>query len=186
MDLLTTELIAIGLSADATAVALCSGLVMPHVKFNNATKIALFFGVFQFFMTLLGWLLGSSVKAWIAVIGHWIAFGLLGGIGSKMIYEALQADTCDREKIDPMCNRTLTTLAIATSIDALAVGISLVTLEPAILRACGIIGVTTFLMSLAAVYIGHRFGAMLGSKLEIVGGLILIGIGLKILTEHLA
>jgi len=184
MTLATDTLIAVGLSADAVAVALCSGLLIKHLKLNKALKIALFFGGFQALMTLLGWLMSLGVQSLIADVDHWVAFILLGGIGAKMIYEAITEDeSCER--FDPMNNHTLTVLAIATSLDALAVGVSFGALQTDISKSSSIIGSITFLLTLAAVFVGHKFGNLLGRKIEIVGGLVLIGIGFKILFNHL-
>lgn len=185
MHFYTLLLIALGLSADATAVALCSGSLIRHLKLNKALKIAYFFGGFQGLMTLLGWLIGTSIIDLIRAIDHWIAFGLLTLVGCKMIREALDHSNPD-QSVDPLDTKTLTTLAIATSLDALAVGISFATLEINILQGSLLIGGITFGLALIAVFVGHRFGGMFGKKIEILGGLILIGIGIKILFEHLS
>lgn len=185
MNLLTTFLIAIGLSADAVAVALCSGSMIRHLTLNKVLKIALFFGVFQAVMTLLGWLIGTSISSLIQAVDHWIAFGLLVGIGGKMVYESFH-DAEEHQKMDPLDTHTLMALSIATSIDALAVGISIATFNVAIFKAGSLIGSTTFLLAFAGVFVGHRFGSFLGKKVELIGGTILISIGLKILVEHLS
>jgi len=184
MTFTTDALIAVGVSADAVAVALCSGLLIKHLKLNKALKIALFFGGFQALMTLLGWGLTLGIQSLIESLDHWIVFILLSGIGGKMIYEAVTEDeTCER--FDPTSNRTLAMLAIATSIDALAVGVSFGALQTDISKSTSIIGSTTFLLSLIAVFVGHKFGTFLGRKIEILGGIVLNGIGIKILIEHL-
>jgi manganese efflux pump family protein len=184
MTIATDTLIAVGVSADAVAVALCSGLLIKHLRLNKALKIALFFGGFQAMMTLLGWFMSLGIQSLIQNVDHWIVFALLGGIGGKMIYEAInEDDNCER--FDPTNNHTLMVLAFATSIDALAVGISFGALQTDISKSTSIIGSITFLLSLLAVFVGHRFGNFLGRRIEIVGGLVLIGIGAKILFEHL-
>jgi manganese efflux pump family protein len=183
MNLSTTLLIAVGLSADATAVALCSGSLIRHLKLNKMLKIALFFGGFQAMMTLIGCLIGEAVVSMLASIDHWISFGLLAAVGGKMIHEAF-ADEEHEDEYDPLNTWTLTVMAIATSIDALAVGVSLVTVQSEILRASAIIGITTFGLSMQGVFVGHQFGNVLGRKIEIIGGIILIGIGLRILLGH--
>lgn len=185
MDLLTTFLIAIGLSADAVAVALCSGSIIRHLTLNKALKIALFFGGFQAVMTVIGWLIGTSISSLIQAVDHWIAFGLLAGIGGKMFYEAFHEPE-EHKKMDPLDTHTLTALSIATSVDALAVGISIATFNVEIFKAGSLIGVTTFLLAFAGVLVGHRFGSFLGKKVELIGGAILISIGLKILVQHLS
>lgn len=184
MNLSTTLLIAVGLSADATAVALCSGSLIRHLKLNKILKIALFFGGFQALMTLIGCLIGEAVISMLSSVDHWISFGLLAIVGGKMIHEAFE-DEEREETYDPLNTWTLTVMAIATSIDALAVGVSLATVQAEILKASAIIGVTTFGLSMQGVFVGHQFGNVLGRKIEIVGGLILIGIGLRILVGHL-
>lgn len=185
MTIATDTLIGVGVSADAVAVALCSGFLIKHLKFNKALKIALFFGGFQALMTLLGWFMSLGIQSLIENLDHWVAFALLGGIGGKMIYEAMTEDeSCER--FDPTNNHTLMVLAIATSLDALAVGISFGALQTDISKSTSIIGSITFFLSLIAVFIGHKFGNFLGRKIEILGGLVLIGIGFKILFDHLS
>jgi putative Mn2+ efflux pump MntP len=184
MDLMTVVLIAIGLSADAVAVALSGGLAIRCFNAYTATRISLYFGGFQALMPVMGWLAGISVSQSIAAFDHWIAFALLGAIGSKMIYEAVHEQD-EAVKVNYLDHGTLTTLAVATSIDALAVGLSLATLQVDILKACSLIGVITFLLCFIAVFVGCKFGKLFGSRLEIAGGVTLIGIGLKILIEHL-
>lgn len=183
MDLLTTLIIALSLSADAFAVSLSSGLILRHFQFNKALKIALFFGSFQAIMPVIGWGFGLRLRNLISGIDHWIAFGLLSAIGIKMIDEALQSE--EKEKFNPTDTYTLFILAIATSIDALAVGIGFAVLEVGILKSVIIIGTITFIVSLIGVFTDHKFGDLLGEKVEILGGLTLIVIGCKILIEHL-
>ena len=176
--------LALGLAADAFAVSLTSGLLIQRIKINKALKIALFFGGFQWLMFLLGWRLGVNFSAMIADFDHWLAFLLLSLIGGKMIYESLQSEA-DKPKFNPLCFSTLLGLAIATSIDALVAGLGLSLLNISIIYVATLIGVITFLLSFAGVFIGHKIGNKLNNKIEIMGGLILIAIGSKILIEHL-
>jgi putative Mn2+ efflux pump MntP len=184
MNLLTITSISLGLAADSLAVSLTSGLIIRHVKINKALKIALFFGIFQGIMPFLGWLAGLTFRDLIAEFDHWIAFGLLLFIGGKMIYEAFPAEIENR-KFNPLDFYTLLALAIATSIDALAVGLGMSFLRVSILFVCTFIGMVTFIVSFVGVFIGNKFGDLFGQKIEILGGLILIFIGSKILFEHL-
>ncbi len=184
MELVNISLIGMGLAADACAVSLSSGLVIRHIKFNKAVKIALAFGIFQGIMPLIGWLTGLAFRESIIRIDHWIAFVLLTAIGSKMIYETYQEKT--ESKFNPLDNYTLLGLAIATSIDALAVGLSLSVLKISIFSAAAIIGIITFWLSLISVYLGHKWGNLCQFKLELIGGIMLIIIGGKILIHHLA
>ncbi|GAB4535729.1 MAG: manganese efflux pump MntP family protein [Pleurocapsa sp.] len=183
MELANISLIAIGLAADACAVSLSSGLVIRHIKLNKALKIALAFGIFQGIMPLVGWITGLTFRELIIQIDHWIAFILLAIIGGKMIYEACQEEA--ETKFNPLDNYTLLGLAIATSLDALAVGLSLSVLKISILSAAAVIGIITFWLSLISVYLGHKWGNLCKFKLEFIGGVILIFIGSKILMTHL-
>ncbi|MGQ9601656.1 MAG: manganese efflux pump MntP [Candidatus Bipolaricaulia bacterium] len=176
--------IALGLAMDAFAVAVTSGLALEQLRFRAALKIALFFGGFQALMPLCGWLAGLGLSKFISGFDHWVAFGLLGFIGCKMIYEALRATP--RRATDPLNLYTLLGLSIATSIDALAVGLSFALLEIPIVTPAIVIGSVTFLLAFLGVFLGHRLGRLFQRKAELLGGLILIGIGLKILLEHLA
>lgn len=176
-------LISIGLAMDAFAVSITSGTIMQKMHLRHVLRIALFFGAFQAIMPILGWLGGTLFSDAIKEFDHWIAFALLAFIGGKMIKEAFDDD--NDERFDPLNVYILFTLAIATSIDALAVGITFSVLSVTIWSAAAIIGAITFLISFAGVYIGKRLGDAMGSKMEIIGGIILIGIGLKIVIEHL-
>ena len=175
-------LIALGLSMDAFAVSVCKGLSVKRLRPRHALLAGLYFGGFQFLMPLLGWLLGYSFEELITSVDHWIAFVLLSLIGGNMIRESFSED---EELNDDFGVKTMLLLAIATSIDALAVGITFAFLSVKILPAAGTIGVTTFLLSVAGIYIGRAFGAKYKAGAERVGGCILILIGLKILLEHL-
>lgn len=186
MSFLELFLIAVGLSADAFSVSVCKGLNMRKLNLKHAYVIALFFGVFQAVMPLLGYLLGTGFSEYIEKYDHWIAFVLLAFIGGKMALEAIrEKDGKAEEKTDTLSIGELTVLAVATSIDALAVGITFAFLKVNILPSVLLIGVTTFALSLGGVLLGNRFGAKYKSKAEIAGGVILILIGLKILLEHL-
>lgn len=178
----------IGLSMDAFAVAICKGLGMRKVNYKQMLLIALFFGGFQALMPLLGWLLGRQFEQYITSVDHWIAFALLVLIGANMLWEARKGDdTTDAETVydAPLPLGQLLLMAIATSIDALAVGISFAFLGVNIWLAIAIIGTTTFLISAAGVFIGNRFGNRYEKRATIAGGIILILLGVKILLEHL-
>ncbi len=180
-------LIGVGLSMDAFAVSVCKGLAMEKINKKQAVVIGLYFGGFQALMPLLGWLLGVRFQKYIVSIDHWVAFVLLVFIGGKMILEAVR-DKEDQEvgqKDLPLNHKEMLIMAVATSIDALAVGITFAFLDIPIVEAVTIIGCTTFVLSVAGVVVGNFFGTRYKKKAEISGGVILILIGLKILTEHL-
>jgi len=179
-------LIGVGLSMDAFAVSVCKGLNM-HGKLNwrDTGLLALFFGGFQALMPFVGWALGRGFEQYITSIDHWIAFGLLAFIGGHMLWEVWKGDDEEAEEAGPLRLGELTLLAIATSIDALAVGITFAFLGVNIVSAISIIGCTTFVLSGVGVMVGHRFGLRYKKKAEIAGGVILILIGVKILLEHL-
>lgn len=180
-------LIGVGLSMDAFAVSVCKGLAMEKINKKQAVVIGLYFGGFQALMPLLGWLLGVRFQKYIVSIDHWVAFTLLTFIGGKMILEAVR-DREDQEigqKDLPLNHREMLIMAVATSIDALAVGITFAFLDVPIAEAVTVIGCTTFVLSIAGVVVGNFFGTRYKKKAEISGGVILILIGLKILTEHL-
>ena len=175
-------LIAVGLSMDAFAVSVCKGLSVKRLEPKHMLLVGLYFGGFQALMPLLGWLLGYRFEAAIASVDHWIAFVLLTLIGGNMIRESFAGD---EEQNDDFGFRIMLTLAVATSIDALAVGVTFAFLSVRILPAVGLIGLTTFLLSGLGVWIGFRFGSRFQAGAERAGGIILILIGLKILLEHL-
>ena len=177
-------LIAVGLAMDAFAVSITSGITIDCLKIRYAFRIALFFGLFQAFMPIIGWLAGVGLKQYVEKFDHWIAFGLLVFIGGKMIYEAVWIREVEK-KCDPLNVIVLLGLAVATSIDALAVGVTFAFIRVPIITPAIIIGVITFFISLCGVFIGNRMGDRLGSKMEVIGGVILIGIGVKILFQHL-
>lgn len=184
MEIITIVFLAIGLSFDSFAVSVCSGLNLPHIRFFQATKIAIFLAVFQSFMPLLGWLVGNSMKSVIEPVDHWIAFGLLSLIGGKMIIESF-VNSENREIKNPLHIRVILTLSLATSIDALAVGFSFATLLNKIVIAVVVIGSVTFIASMLGILLGKKTGPKINRYAEITGGLILIFIGLKILIEHI-
>ncbi|MEA3312828.1 MAG: manganese efflux pump MntP family protein [Caldisericota bacterium] len=184
MNIITIVAIAIGLAMDAFAASISSGIAIKNLKVNNSLKIALFFGFFQAFMPLVGWLLGIRLKYLISGVDHWIAFILLSLIGCKMIYEAMKEEQ-GRKIINPLNIYVLLGLSVATSIDALVIGVSFALLNVSIVIPIIIIGITTFILSFNGVFIGDRLGNLFGKKVEIAGGLILVGIGMKILLEHL-
>ena len=183
MSLIELFLIAVGLSMDAFAVAVCKGLAMPKMSWKGAAIVGLYFGGFQALMPFLGYLLGAGFKDAISAYDHWVAFILLALIGGNMIRESRE----DEEEIldASLSFRSMVLLAIATSIDALAVGVTLAFLDVPILSSVCFIGVVTFCLSLVGVKAGNVFGCKYKSKAEFVGGLVLILIGLKILLEHM-
>lgn len=178
-------LIAVGLSMDAFAVAICQGLASRRFKVKSALAIAFAFGLFQALMPMLGWALGTQFADYITAYDHWVAFVLLAIIGGKMIYDALIEKQEDAPQEEKLSLRKLLLLAIATSIDALAVGVSFAFLKVNIAFSTALIGVITFTLSFAGVWIGNKFGAKYKSKAELAGGVILVLIGVKILLEHL-
>lgn len=186
MGIVELLLIAIGLSMDAFAVSLCKGLKMQRINHRHAFVISFFFGGFQAAMPLVGWFLGSQFQQYIAAFDHWVAFALLAFVGIKMIIEAIKGESeeqdCSNDHIDL---KELFILAVATSIDALAVGISFAFLDVRIVPAVLTIGLTTFILSYLGVALGNRFGSRYKSKAELAGGIILVLIGIKILLEHL-
>lgn len=180
-------LTAVGLSMDAFAVSVCKGLGMRKMRYDQAFVIGLYFGVFQAIMPLLGWLLGTSFSRYIQAFDHWIAFILLAFIGGKMLWDVFhEKEEETTEKVDArLDHKKLFMLAIATSIDALAVGIAFACLDVQIWSSISIIGCVTLVLSFCGVWIGNRFGNRFEKKAEIAGGLVLILIGVKILVEHL-
>ena len=183
MGLIELFLIAVGLSMDAFAVSVCKGLAMPKCTFKKAAIVGLWFGGFQALMPAIGYILGAQFQEAIASIYHWISFVLLALICGNMIHEALDND---EEEADASLDvKTMFLLAVATSIDALAIGITFAFLKVNIIPAVCFIGIVTFIISFAGVKIGNVFGARYKNKAEIVGGVILILLGLKILLEHL-
>ncbi len=170
---------------DAFAVSIMSGLNIKSPRMGNALKIAIFFGGFQGVMPWVGWLVGLQLKGLISSIDHWIAFGLLSMVGLKLIIGSGR-DRSQSMKVGPLKVYTLLLLSLGTSIDALVVGVSFSFLSLSILIPSLIIGGVTLFLSWGGVFIGHRFGLLIGGRAEVVGGLFLIGMGVKILIEHLS
>jgi len=185
MDIITITFVAFGLAMDAFAVSVSSGITIRHLKIDHALRIALFFGSFQALMPVIGWLAGLSLRDFISDIDHWIAFGLLSFIGCKMIYEAFGMEA-DQKEVNPLNVYVLLMLSVATSIDALAVGVSFAFLKISIATPVLVIGIVTFLLSYLGVFVGNRLGHFFEKQIEVLGGFVLIGIGVKILIEHLA
>ena len=184
MSYIAIVLIGFGLAMDCFAVSISCGITMKKKRLSKLFRISFLFGLFQGMMPVIGWFTGLTVKDLISAFDHWIAFGLLTFIGGKMIYESFKPDEC-KKVIDTDKIGIILILAIATSIDALAVGLSFALLDMSIILPVIIIGVITFIVTLLGLQIGNKFGILFGKKIEILGGLILIGIGLKILIEHL-
>ena len=188
MSLIEIILLGISLSMDAFAVSIATGISLKDLHFRHAAKVGLFFGGFQALMPFFGWLLGSQFADKISAIDHWIAFVLLAYIGGKMMAEAIREkdEVVEIDQMDPPLDiKEMFILAIATSIDALAVGITFSFLEVNIVEAITIIGLVTAVISAIGVFVGNIFGNKYKAKAELVGGLILVLLGLKILTEHL-
>jgi manganese efflux pump family protein len=182
MGIIEILIIAIGLSMDAFAVSIGKGLSMQKMSYKNALTAGVFFGGFQAIMPLIGFLLGIQFKSYITTVDHWVAFVLLSIIGGRMVWESRGTPSEGKSSFDL---KTMTMLAIATSIDALAIGVTFAFLQVDIIPAVSLIGITTFGFSFAGVKIGHFVGAKFESKAELVGGLVLIAIGLRILLNHL-
>jgi putative Mn2+ efflux pump MntP len=183
MNMIMILFIAFGLAMDAFAVSITNGITIKHQRINNALKIGIFFGSFQALMPLIGWLAGLRLRDFISGFDHWVAFGLLSLIGGKMIYESTKIG--DDKEIRSLNLFVLFLLSIATSIDALAVGLSFAFLKISIATPIIVIGIVTFILSFLGVLVGNKLGHFFENKMEILGGLILIGIGIKILIEHL-
>ncbi len=179
-------LLAFGLSMDAMAVAAARGLLVRRIRFRHVALIAGLFGGFQALMPLLGWLLGARLGKAIAVWDHWVIFALLAGIGGKMLWEAFHGEAqTPQSEADAFGLRVLLVLAIATSIDALAAGFALRLMDAPLGLSLATIGITTAFLSGLGLFAGHRFGAVLGRRLDALGGIVLIGLGVKTLVEHL-
>ncbi len=183
MGFVTIGLIAVGLAMDAFAVSIVNGAVCKQLNVKQAFRIASFFGGFQALMPLIGYLAGLSIKEYIGPYNHWVAFGLLSGVGGRMVYESFRTKT-EHESFGPLSILSLLVLSVATSIDALVVGITLPFLRISIAMAVIVIGLVTFALSFFGVFVGKRFGHLFENKIEAVGGVVLIGLGLKILFEH--
>lgn len=184
MAFITLFLIALGLAMDSVTVSISCGLILYKFKWKNSLRIAVFMGVFQGIMPVIGWFLGSTFRVYIESVDHWIAFAILVFLGGRMIYEQVTAND-DFKCFDPTSYKTLTGLALATSIDALAVGITFSIIHISIVYAGLVIGFTSFFLSFLAVYLGSKFKQKMKIPFELIGGIILILIGIKILTEHI-
>lgn len=191
MEPVTLLILAFGLSFDSFAVSISSGLMLPRISFMKACIIAFSLAFFQAMMPMIGWLAGLTIRNQLAHLDHWIAFSLLALLGLKMIYESLKPEE-HRNNFNPLKPAVLITMSLATSIDALIVGVSFAFLETpdtplwmAILLPVLIIGSVTYIMSMLGILFGKKAGDKLGKRMEMLGGLILIGIGVKILAEHL-
>lgn len=182
MNILEIFIIAVGLSMDAFAVSICKGLSVQKLKPKHMLLVGVYFGGFQALMPLLGYLLGKQFEWLITSVDHWIAFGLLVLIGANMIKESF--DKSD-EVNDSFSIKSMLLLAVATSIDALAVGVTFAFLDVQIVPAIAIIGTTTFVLSVIGIKVGNVFGAKFKSKAELAGGIVLVLMGIKILLEHL-
>jgi putative Mn2+ efflux pump MntP len=183
MDLISTVVLACGLAMDAFAVSISSSITLKEIKWKHALKFGLFFGVFQAGMPLLGWLAGIGFRELIQGIDHWIAFGLLASIGGKMIWESFK--DCDTPGNNPLKLHVLLSLSVATSIDALAAGVSFAVLKLNIVLVITVIGAITFVLSTIGARIGYRLGCHFRERVELIGGIILVGIGIKIVIEHI-
>jgi manganese efflux pump family protein len=184
MGIITILLIAFGLSFDTFAVSVSSGLILRRITFFNAMKIAFVLSFFQGLMPLAGWFIGTGLKKYMMDYDHWIAFILLSVLGIKMIYESFKGEE-ERKPVNPMRLSIMVSMAVATSIDALIVGLSFAFFVLNIYLSVFLIGAVTFIVSMLGILFGKKAGAHLGQRMEIIGGLILIAIGLKILIEHL-
>ena len=184
MSLISLLLIALALAMDAFAVALAAGVVLAPVSKRQLFRLGFHFGLFQGLMPIIGWLAGRSIQSLISAFDHWVAFGLLAFVGGKMIYEACSAED-EQDRSDPTKGMTMVMLSIATSIDALAVGLSLAVVGVEIWTPALVIGLVAAIMTVIGMLLGGKVGSIWGQRVEIVGGLILIGIGTKILLESL-
>ncbi len=185
MDFLTLFGIALALAMDAFAVALSAGLMLPKLTGRHLFRFGFHFGLFQALMPVIGWLAGISVRDQIESFDHWLAFGLLSLVGGKMLWEAWQGDEDTPRAGDPTRGMSLVLLSIATSIDALAVGLSLAVLGVTIWTPALVIGMIAGILTVCGMLLGRRLGRAWGSRVEIFGGLVLIAIGVKILLEHI-
>ncbi|MFC1998286.1 manganese efflux pump MntP family protein [Chloroflexota bacterium] len=184
VDTLSIFIIAIGLAIDCFVVSVSGSIALRKVSPIRMLRVAFSFGVFQAGMTAIGWLVGQIVVDLIESFDHWIAFGLLALVGLKMLWESFRADT-DSKKVDVTKWLTLLVLSIATSIDALAVGVSFAFLTVNLAYACTVIGTAAFVLSIAGLALGKKLGKIVGKRAEIIGGIVLIGIGIRILLEHM-
>ena len=187
MSFIELFLIAVSLAMDAFAVSVSNGLILPNVKKRNAVTFDLYFGLFQFFMPIIGYFLGNKLTKYVQQFDHWIAFILLGIIGFNMIKESFSEDEEDVPKEKEILKvKNMTMLAIATSIDALAVGVTFAFIgNMNIVFACSVIGIVAFILSYAGLMIGKKIGPFFKTYAERIGGLVLVGMGIKILVQHI-
>ena len=176
--------LALGLAMDALAVSIVAGLTLPRVTHRHVFRLAFHFGLFQFLMPIIGWLAGRTIAAYIGSYDHWIVFGMLGFIGGKMVWEAWKHDEADSRE-DPTRGWLLVMLSIATSLDAMAVGLSLALMRVSIWGPSILIGLVAGVLTMLGIRFGSQLGARFGRFAEAVGGLVLIGIGLRVLALHL-
>lgn len=184
MSTLTLAGIAIALAMDAFAVALATGLALPQMTGRHLFRFGFHFGLFQALMPIVGWAASISFKEQIEAFDHWIAFGLLFIVGSRMLWEAWRGDDGGRSETDPTRGASLVVLSIATSIDALAIGLSLAVLGVSIWTPALVIGLTAGALTVCGMLLGRLLGQAWGTRAQILGGLLLIGIGAKVLVEH--
>jgi putative Mn2+ efflux pump MntP len=184
MDWITLIGIAVALAMDAFAVALGAGLALSRITGRHLFRLGFHFGLFQAMMPILGWLAGMTVQRWISAYDHWLAFGLLGFVGAKMIWEAIREEDEEASPTDPTRGVTLVLLSVATSIDALAVGLSLAMIGVSIWMPSLVIGLVAGAFTVTGMLLGRRLGGIWGRRVEVFGGLVLCGIGIRILVEH--
>jgi len=185
MDTITLLSLAVGLAMDAFAVAVGAGITLDRVTARRTFRLGFHFGFFQFMMPVLGWAAGRSIYGWIKAFDHWVAFGLLAYVGTKMIVEALKPPH-ERTPADPTKGWMLVTLSVATSIDAFAVGLSLAMLGVSIWYPSVVIGIVAAVLTSVGMHIGKRIGRLWGTRAEVLGGVVLWAIAVRILVEHLA
>ena len=184
MDLITIVGLAIALAMDAFAVALGTALTLQSMTRRHLFRLSWHFGLFQALMPIIGWLAGRTIQKWIVSVDHWIAFGLLGFVGGRMLWEAFHPET-KTQSGDPTRGWSLIVLSVATSIDALAVGLTLAMLDVSIWLPSLVIGLVAGVLTVVGMLLGRRLSGHWGSRVEIFGGLVLIGIGIRVLVEHL-
>lgn len=185
MGLITLLIIAVALAMDAFAVSIATGIKLGCVTSRQTFRLAFHFGLFQFMMPIIGWLLGAGMENLIEALDHWIAFGLLAFIGGKMIHESFAASQSSGSQKDPTKGASLISMSVATSIDALAVGVSLGVLNEQIWYPSIIIGIVAGVFTFIGIELGCRIGMRFSKNMEVIGGIILIGIGVKIVLDHL-
>ena len=184
MSLITVAALAVALGMDALAVAISVGVVLPKLSLRTVFRLSFHFGLFQFFMPILGWSAAMFIRTWIEAYDHWVALALLSLIGAKMIWESFHTEHSPMDKSDPTRGWSLVMLSVATSIDALAVGMSMAALNVHVVTPAILIGVVAAAMTATGMHLGRKLGQRFGKRTELVGGLILIAIGVKILLEH--